>query len=282
MTDVKQMLAVGAAVLSMLGFAASAAAEVPGTMTYTGTLNKDGKPYDGQVTAEFALYDSETGGQQVWSETIDSLPVQDGRFVAQLGSKNSLDGVFDGKELWLQVTVEGTKLKPRNHIGATPYAHRAAVADRAKEADRASNAEKLGGTKASEVTDVEASEVSYDNASSGLKATDAQAAIDEVAKLRKQVKSLKTSLEQVKQKYAKKSYVDGNFTKTSKLKSTYARKATVKKKAGQSELTFVKTQFSKLKGRVQSVESDVASNKSAISKLKADKADKTVVSKIRR
>ncbi len=173
---------------------AAASAEVPETFTYTGTLQKDGQPYDGMVSATFALYDSETGGEEVWSESISSLQVQDGQFIAQLGSQNPFEETFDGQDLWLEVTVEETTLTPRNHIGSLPYAHRAEVADTADDAETVGGKE-VGEIESSAADNVQAADVDYDNSESDLSASTSQAAIDELAALEARVAALEQALE---------------------------------------------------------------------------------------
>ncbi len=203
-----------------------ASAEVPDTFTYTGTLKKDGAPYDGMVSATFALYDSETGGTQVWSETHPTLQVRNGQFVAELGAENPFDSAFDGKDLWLAITVNGTTLSPRNHLGSLPYAHRAETAD---------NAEQVGGMDVSEietaVQDVDASNVSYDNSTSELSASNTQDAIDEIAALRQEIESLRSKLDDK----ADKSTLQDDYATKSDLQSK-ADRSTVQNKADASSV----------------------------------------------
>jgi hypothetical protein len=174
------------AFMFLLAVPATSLAEVPDTFTYTGNLQKDGQPYDGMVSATFELYDSETGGESVWSETYPTLQVQDGQFTARLGAKEDFGEAFDGQELWLEVTVEGTTMTPRQHVGATPYARKAA------RADEAGNAETVGGKSGDDLADqaassVTAADVSYDDSSAPVTADNTQEALDTVAALKDDV-----------------------------------------------------------------------------------------------
>ncbi|MFB6350980.1 MAG: hypothetical protein ABEK29_04215 [Bradymonadaceae bacterium] len=103
---------------AILAWPTLAAAEVPDTLNYSGTLQKDSQPFDGTVETTFTFYDSETGGQEVWSETISTLRVEDGHLDATLGTQNPLDGIAEGDDLWLEVSVNGTVLTPRKHVGS--------------------------------------------------------------------------------------------------------------------------------------------------------------------
>ena len=195
-------------VLCCLGISTVASAGVPDTLDYAGTVQKDGQPYDGMVEATFALYDTETGGNKVWSETIDSLDVDQGHFVAELGSKNKFDGVFDGSDLWLQITIEGNALMPRSHVGSVPYARRAGVAD----------------------------QTSYDDSQSGLGVSSAQEAIDE---LQSKIDSLEKELQTVKSDYAKQTDLDDKADQsalTSLESRVSSNETTLMSKADQSSL----------------------------------------------
>jgi|GEM_PF-2397480 len=98
-------------------------AQAPTLISYQGFLTgSDGNPMTGTVTLQFDLYDSETGGSALWSETQNSVTVTDGYFAVMLGEVAPIDaGDFSGSERWLQVTVDGTTM-PRQRFASVPYA----------------------------------------------------------------------------------------------------------------------------------------------------------------
>lgn len=85
--------------------------------TYQGRLQQSGAPANGNFDLSFALFDQATGGNQV-GVTITQLdfPVTDGIFNVSL----SFPGAFTGTQLYLQVTVEGTPLLPRQAVSTAP------------------------------------------------------------------------------------------------------------------------------------------------------------------
>lgn len=85
--------------------------------TYQGRLTQSGAPANGNFDLTFALFDQATGGSQVGSTiTQNDFPVVDGIFSLSLG----FPGAFTGTQLYLQVTVEGTPLLPRQAVSTTP------------------------------------------------------------------------------------------------------------------------------------------------------------------
>lgn len=110
---------------------APAAAGVPGIVSYQGLLRDGvGDPVpDGAYELTFRLYDVETGGTTLWTET-QTVAVDQGVFSATLGEIVSLASLaFDGP-YWLGISV-GTdaELTPRVELTTSPYAFRAAVAE---------------------------------------------------------------------------------------------------------------------------------------------------------
>jgi hypothetical protein len=96
------------------------------TVSYQGRLfDNSGDPVNGNVTLVFSLYDQASGGNRKWGpETHTGVPVSDGLFSVLLGSR-TVDGVPQsalGGDLWLEVSVNGETLSPREQLGAVPYA----------------------------------------------------------------------------------------------------------------------------------------------------------------
>jgi hypothetical protein len=97
----------------------SVAAQTNTTFTYQGELRESGEPADGSFDMDFALWDAPGGGSQVGSSVqVVDQPVSDGLFTVELDFGAE---VFDGSQLWLEITVEGTTLAPRQPITNAPY-----------------------------------------------------------------------------------------------------------------------------------------------------------------
>ena len=96
--------------------------QIPQTVSYQGVLTDvDGVAVEGTVDLTFRLYDAETGGSPVWSETQKLVTVSDGIFNVILGSVTPLSIPFD-KQYWLAVAVGADpELAPRVQLTATPY-----------------------------------------------------------------------------------------------------------------------------------------------------------------
>jgi hypothetical protein len=96
------------------------------TVNYQGRLfDSSGNPVNGNVTLVFSLYDQASGGNRKWGpETHTGVPASDGLFSVLLGSRTA-DGIPQsalGGDLWLEVSVNGETLSPREQLGAVPYA----------------------------------------------------------------------------------------------------------------------------------------------------------------
>jgi hypothetical protein len=74
--------------------------------TYQGRLQQSGAPANGGFDLASALYDQPTGGNQVGATVTETdFPVVDGIFNVSL----SFPGAFTGTQLYLQVSVEGSR-----------------------------------------------------------------------------------------------------------------------------------------------------------------------------
>jgi hypothetical protein len=122
---------------------ADATASIPLVITYQGRLaDADGTPLDNTnpgLGMTFSLYDTDTGGTPLWTETHANVPVSEGLFSVRLGSINPLSiDLFNG-DRWLGVQVgSDPEMTPREHLNSVPYAMQssyAAEADHASEAD---------------------------------------------------------------------------------------------------------------------------------------------------
>ena len=110
---------------------AAAALAVPTTLTHQGRLlDADGRPVEGIHAFDFALFEGPVGGAPVWTESAD-LSLSQGLYTTDLGTVSPLDSrVFDGRTLYLQVTIDGgAPMLPRHVVSSVPYAQRAAAVD---------------------------------------------------------------------------------------------------------------------------------------------------------
>ncbi|MFQ5589336.1 MAG: hypothetical protein ACE5F7_10905, partial [Nitrospiria bacterium] len=133
-----------------IGGVTDAYAEVPRMIPYTGTIEVDGTPFNGEGQFKFALVDgdeiprwsNDNTAQSVGDEPFDfvALPVNDGVFTVKLGDTSLLNmdqitvDVFDSAQIFLRVWFhDGTngfqQLSPDRQLVSVPYAFRAEVAD---------------------------------------------------------------------------------------------------------------------------------------------------------
>lgn len=98
--------------------------------TYQGQLKNAGSPASGPHVMTFQLHDALSGGGPIGAALVfDGLsgnppPVQvnDGLFTVSLDFGAA---AFNGQRRWLEITVAGTPLSPRQELTAAPYALRA-------------------------------------------------------------------------------------------------------------------------------------------------------------
>ncbi|MBS0569072.1 MAG: hypothetical protein JSS28_00545 [Proteobacteria bacterium] len=88
--------------------------------TYQGHLLQNGTPTNGAHNLVFTLWDSATGGGQV-GPTISQTgyPVANGVFDIDLDFGAA---AFNGQQRWLDVSVDGNELTPRQPVNASPVA----------------------------------------------------------------------------------------------------------------------------------------------------------------
>jgi len=95
------------------------------TIPYTGQLSDEyGQVLtDGDYDFAFTLYEVETGGEPIWSETQIGVTMRDGDFTTQLGVVEPLSKqVAETKQLWLAIMLrrsgenEFTELTPRQQL----------------------------------------------------------------------------------------------------------------------------------------------------------------------
>jgi len=108
-----------------------AAAAIPQEINYQGKLtDPDGVAIDGTRQVAFAIYNVSAGGSALWSETHPAVNIDHGLFDVILGSITSFPASLDFSEpYWLEITVAGETLTPRQPFTSAPYAFRALTAD---------------------------------------------------------------------------------------------------------------------------------------------------------
>jgi len=90
------------------------------TITYQGRLNQSGTPFTGLADLEFRLYDQMSGGNQIGTvQSRTDWPVEDGLFQAELDFGSD---IFTDQVRWLEITVDGTVLAPRQAVRPAPMA----------------------------------------------------------------------------------------------------------------------------------------------------------------
>ncbi|MEO6689664.1 MAG: hypothetical protein ABIS07_12015 [Dokdonella sp.] len=110
--------ALGFALAMTLAAPARAAPQLP-DFTYQGHLQQSGAPANGNFDLDFALFDALTAGNQVGSTiTETAYPITDGLFNVSL----AFPGSFTGIQLWLEVSVNGIAMSPRQPVATTPVA----------------------------------------------------------------------------------------------------------------------------------------------------------------
>lgn len=99
-------------------------AEPVGTaFSYQGELRQLGEPANGSFDFQFELFDVETEGDPLAAPVyLPGVNVQDGIFSVELDFGQE---PVSGAQLWLEISVDGTLLTPRQLITASPYAIKA-------------------------------------------------------------------------------------------------------------------------------------------------------------
>lgn len=96
-------------------------AQVPlgSAFTYQGHLKNGGSPANGSFAMDFKLFDALAGGTQIGSTvSLPAVSVANGLFTVSL----DFGAAFNGDRRWLDITVSGTPLTPRQELSAAPHA----------------------------------------------------------------------------------------------------------------------------------------------------------------
>ena len=115
---------------------AAAGSVVPRLVQFNGVVkDASGKPTSGAVAMTFSLYELQTGGTPLWSETQTLTLDDQGHYSVLLGASSAqglpLDLFTSGAAKWLgvQPQVAGIGEEPRVLLVGVPYALKAADAD---------------------------------------------------------------------------------------------------------------------------------------------------------
>jgi hypothetical protein len=124
--------------LALLLVPCLAQADIAEIMSYQGVLRDgSGNPVpDGSYDVTFRIYDVETAGTALWTET-QTLTATGGIINAHLGSVTDLTTLGFDVPYWLGISVEGgaEELVPRTAFTTVPYAAHAGFADTCLEGD---------------------------------------------------------------------------------------------------------------------------------------------------
>ena len=108
----------------LLALGAPVLANFDWTFTYQGKLNQNSSPVNGVQAMTFRLYDVANGGAPLGVPLPQNVSVSNGLFSVNLDFTNgdTIPGVFDGNDRWLEIEVNGNVLSPRQQLLATPHA----------------------------------------------------------------------------------------------------------------------------------------------------------------
>ncbi len=118
--------------LALLLLLTSAAfASAPTLISYQGYLADDmGDPLTGSFSIAFSIWDAESGGTQLWTETHATVAVDAGAFNVILGSTTPVTAdLFADSVRYLQISVGGDVITPRSRLVSVPYAHHVSTLD---------------------------------------------------------------------------------------------------------------------------------------------------------
>jgi len=146
------MTSASLALFLCLAGGASAPGQTPlgSAFNYQGHLKQNGSPVNGTVDLDFSLWNDPTAnnpGNQIGSvQSIAAVSVSSGLFTVQLDAGGGFGAsAFNGERRWLQISVNGTPLSPRQELTA---ASNALFALSAATAANATNATQLNGQPA--------------------------------------------------------------------------------------------------------------------------------------
>jgi iron(II)-dependent oxidoreductase len=118
----------GTALLLWAVLCPAVAGAAPAAVPYRGYLtDAEGNPYTGEVPVEAALFSQAEDGVALTTCTWESLSVKDGELAFTLGGGPECTPALTADllavaELWLEVSINGDTLLPRQQVLSVPYA----------------------------------------------------------------------------------------------------------------------------------------------------------------
>lgn len=110
--------------LLVIGIALSACVpKLTPQMSHQGRLtDENGNPVaDGNYNVQYKLYQVATQGSPVYTES-QSVAVKDGLFTTSLGASGYITPSLFSQPTWLEITIEGDTLAPRQRLQGAPFA----------------------------------------------------------------------------------------------------------------------------------------------------------------
>ncbi len=110
--------------LILLALALSASAQAPEMFRYQGRLVDGTNLVNATLPMSFKLYDAETDGALLYEDSSPVLVV-DGLYATHIGDNTvfgSLTDALTNTAVWLELTVDGEILSPRERLVSVPYA----------------------------------------------------------------------------------------------------------------------------------------------------------------
>lgn len=130
-------------VLSFVLICTTSFAEIPHYMQFQGkATDADDIPLSGTHTLMFRIYDAESAGNLIWTETHTTVDIENGVFSVLLGGVTPLDIAFD-IPYWISTEINQAGEMDRQLVSSVGYAYRAKEADRAEVATTADNSGKI-------------------------------------------------------------------------------------------------------------------------------------------
>jgi hypothetical protein len=107
----------------LLAILAAGCIDLPATFSYQGRLlTSAGNPVaDGTYNVRYNLYHQSSGGTPVFTDT-ESIVVADGLFNSAIGTDMEIPPDTFAEPTWLEVTINGQTLTPRERLRGAPYA----------------------------------------------------------------------------------------------------------------------------------------------------------------
>lgn len=99
-------------------------AGAPLKINFQGRLDESGQPAEGTKTFVFKLYDAAAGGSLVWTSEAQPIALSNGVFSALLstGAPADISTATFAAARYVEMTVDGVPLSPRQEMVAAPYA----------------------------------------------------------------------------------------------------------------------------------------------------------------